>query len=176
MRSLGQVPLVIVAMAIFSTIQLSVNASIIQSFAVSIDSEASINGLSIGQTMLSEIMKKEFDNATIDNRVYDRAELTPVASFGPDSGEVITTPDMGSFASDTTYDDIDDYNRYTRIVPDERLGDFVVVDSIRYVQEANQDLGSSSQTWYKEVIVTVSNDYLSAPVKVKSLTVYRRFF
>jgi len=176
MKSLGQILLVVCAMTIFSTVQLSINASILQSFAVSIDSEASLDAFSLGQTMLDEVLKEAFDKATLEERIYDRAKLTPVNSFGPDSGEVIVMPEEEPYSSNAVFDDVDDYHGYTRIVSTPRLGDFVLSDSVYYLNEANQDLTSSSQTWYKEVVVTVTNANLSDPVKVKSLTVYRRFF
>jgi len=176
MRSLGQILLVICAMTIFSTVQLSVNASILQSFVVSIDSEASLDALSLGQAMINEVMKKSFDKATLEDRIYDRTELTAANSFGPDSGEVVTLPEEEPYSSSVVFDDIDDYHGYTRIVSTPRLGDFVLCDSVYYLNEANQDLTSGTQTWYKEVVVTVTNANLSEPVVVKSLTVYRRFF
>ena len=168
--------LVICAMTIFSMVQLSVNASILQSFVVSTDSEASLDALSLGQTMIDEVMRKSFDKVTLDDRIYDRTELTPVNSFGPDSGEIVVTPEVESYSSSEVFDDIDDYHGYTRIVSTPRLGEFFLSDSVYYINEDNQDLTSSSQTWYKEVVVTVTNSNLSDPVKVRSLTVYRRFF
>lgn len=176
MNSLGQILLVICAMTIFSMVQLSVNASILQSFVVSIDSEASLDALSLGQSMIDEVTKKSFDKVTLEERIYNRAELTPVNSFGPDSGEVIVSPEEEPYSSSAVFDDIDDYHGYTRIVSTPRLGDFTLSDSVYYLNEENQDLTSNSQTWYKEVVVTVTNANLSDPVKVRSLTVYRRFF
>ena len=176
MRSLGQILLVICAMTIFSTVQLSVNASIIQSFVVSVDSEASLDAISLGQTMIDEVAKKSYDEVTIDERIYDRTALTPVFSFGPDSGEVVSIPEGEPYSANSVFDDVDDYSGYSRVVQTPRLGEFVISCNVYYLNEANQDQISGSQTWYKEIVVTVTNSHLAEPVNVKTLTVYRRFF
>lgn len=179
MRSLGQIPLVIGALAIFSTLQLTINASILNSFVVSIESEATLDAMSISQAMIDEIMTKAFDENTLNERIYDRNLLTPAATFGSDSGEVVPSVEQdstGTYLSASLFDDVDDYHGYTRIIESPRLGDFIVRDSVIYVQEANQDAPSSWQTWYKKVIVTVTNANMPDPLYTSTLTVYRRFF
>lgn len=183
MTGLGQIPLIIGAMAILSTLQLSVNSAIVRTLLLELDTEATIDAVAVGQAMVDEILTKEYDEKTIGKNIYNRSELTPINQFGPEltpvNERVILFPDnandAGEFLSRSIYDDVDDYHRYTRIVISPRLDTLIVSDSICYANETNLDVRSSTQTWYKKIIVEVKHRSLLYPIRLKSLFVYRRF-
>ena len=175
--NLGQIHLVVAAMAILATLQLSINSSIVRTFLASMDTEATIDAISIGEGMIDEAVTKNFDQITSKIKVYTTDSLTSYYSFGPDTTtEYISAYETEPFQSASHFNDLDDYHRYTRIVSSPRLGKFTVRDSVFYVQESNKDAFSNTNTWYKKIVVTVSHPNLVNPVVVKSLMVYRRYF
>lgn len=165
------------ALTILSTVTLSINSSILQAYVVSYDSEATIDAISIGQAMVDEMQAQAFDSVTTGGvRITDPSQCTPPSRLGVNPNDsVIALPDVEPFRSQTGYDDVDDYNHYTRIVNSTHLGKFTVRDSVFYVLEGDLNTGSAVQTWYKKIFVTVSHPNLYRPVVVKSLMVFRKY-
>lgn len=171
----GHMMFVVVAFALLSLVTLGVNGLILEKTTVMLDAEASITAISIAQAMIDEIQTKSFDTKTVTARVFNAADLTPTIRLGPEAGETITLPDVFPFRSDSLYDDVDDYNNYRRTVTTPRLGNFAVVDSVYYASESNLDLRSSTQTFYKKIMVTVTHPSMRVPVVLTDVTVYRRY-
>jgi hypothetical protein len=173
----NQLLLVLGAFALLATIQLSINSMVLQASVVSYDNEATFNAMSIGQAMIDEIRATGtlYDQAAKYGVVYDSTQLTSPSMLGPDSGETISLPDRYPYQSQVVYNDVDDYNGYSRIDSSTVLGKFTVTDTIYYVQDANQSIKSSTQTWYKKIVVTVKHPSLLYPVVLKSLVVYRKY-
>ena len=166
---------VVGAFALLSLITLSVNSIIVEGTTVMLDTEASITGISIAQAMIDEIQSKEYDTQTVSARVYNTANLTPTNLLGTEAGESISTPDVLPYQSATVFNDTDDYNGYRRTVSTTRLGNFAVTDSIYYVMESNLNLKSSTQTYYKKMVVTVAHPRMKVPVVLADVVVYRRY-
>jgi len=183
----GQTLLVIAAFALLSTLTLAINSTMITTSTMGLEMEASLNALSVAQTMLDEIMLKDFDeNTTNNHRVFTYDGMTSVASLGPDAGEAISGIDSsrtGNFRSKTRFDDTDDYNRYVRWAWNSRLGWFIVRDSVTYVNELNPDNVSATRTWHKRITVIVSNfsmpkdlDGNVLPYSLQGLAIYRKYY
>ena len=166
---------VVGAFALLSLITLSVNSIIVEKTTVMLDTEASITAISIAQAMIDEIQSKEYDTQTVSARVYNTANLTPTNQLGPEVGESLTLPDVFPYQSATHFNDIDDYNGYRRTVSTTRLDNFAVTDSIYYVMESNLNLKSSTQTYYKKMVVTVTHPSMKVPVVLTDVVVYRRY-
>lgn len=184
MISLGQVPLLVFALTVLMILQMSINASILSSAVSSLDNEATIEATTLGNLMLGEVKSKAFDSNALDQTgrpvmLYNRSQLTPASSLGPESSfdSTITNeivPVSQTLFLSWKYKDIDDYNRYVRTVQTQNLATFVIRDSICYVQESNPEAVSSTQTWCKMVVVTVTHPNMSNPVIIKSLIAYTR--
>ena len=181
--NLGQMLLVVGAFTILSLLTLTVNSTLLQSYVISYDSEATIDAISVGQAMIDEILAQTFDSLTTTTSIVKiPTSCTPWNRLGADldsektfAGIIATTPDTAPFLSQLKYNDVDDYNHYARIVNSTHLGKFYVRDSIFYVQEAAFDAMSSTQTWYKKIRVTVSHPNLYQPLVMKSLMVFRKY-
>ncbi len=166
---------VVGAFALLSLVTLSINSIIVEKTTVMLDTEASITAISIGQAMIDEIQSKEYDTQTVGARVYDAANLTPTNQLGTEAGESLTLPDVFPYQSVSLYNDLDDYNGYRRTVSTSRMDNFTVVDSVYYVNETNLDLKSSTQTFYKKMVVTVTHPSMKVPVVLTDVIVYRRY-
>ena len=185
--NLGKILLIILALALLATLQLTVNSSVIRATLITMDNEARINGISIAEAMIDEINSKAFDSSTVTKVMNFTHQLTPYDRFGPEGSEKgVPSYDQEPFLSKILFNDIDDYHRYTRIDHSSSLGAFFVRDSVIYVDSLNHDNYSSVQTWYKKIIVVVKhpnmidslmvNYYMLDSVMVKSLAVYRQYF
>lgn len=173
----GQLLLMMSAMMLLSFITLSVNNTILSSNDSLLDSEASVNALSVAQSMLDEIGTKEFDEETVDKRVFYAGDLTePTELWEPEDGE--DYPD---------FDDIDDYNYFqggnAMEVVTPRMGRFLVVDSIYYIPDPSMtgydfDYPGpyGTRTFYKKIVVEVTHPSMPNPMRIEDLWVYRRYF
>ncbi len=183
----GQTMLVIAAFALLSTLTLGINATMVTTATMGFEMEASLNALSVAQSMLDEILMKDFDEKTTNNhRVFTYDGMTDVSLLGPDAGESITGVDSsrtGDFQSRSRFDDADDYNGYVRMAWDSRLGWFTVRDSVVYVNELNPNIVSSTRTWEKRITVQVTNFSMPKdlngnviPYSLQDLTIYRKYY
>jgi len=174
--------LVIGAFAMLATLSLSINGMIVNNLATSTETEMAMNAHAFAQSMIDEILTKSFDErVTAGKKVYDPANMS--ATLGSEGGaERINWVDT-TFASKVRDDDVDDYHRYTRKVKNSLAWEFTVYDSICYVVETNPDEYSSTQTYFKKIIVTVSNPNMAKkpdgtviPIVLQDIAVYRRYF
>jgi hypothetical protein len=190
----GQVMLILGAFAVLSILSLSLNRTMFGSSQLGYELEATLNALSIGQSMLDEILTKSFDQKTTAGKIaYNVSQVTPYGSLGPESGEAITGFDSAytsggifhDFQSKSQFNDADDYHLYRRRVFDPRMGYFEVIDSIFYVSEYAPAKDTTSATFYKKIVVVVTHpslpkakdtDTTVAPIIVRDIAVYRQYF
>ncbi len=183
----GQTMLVIAAFALLSTLTLAINATMITTATMGLEMEASLNALSVAQSMLDEILMKDFDEKTTNNhRVFTYDGMTAVSALGPDLGEAISGVDSsrtGDFQSVSKFDDVDDYNGYVRMAWNSRLGWFTVRDSVVYVNELDPNTVSSTRTWEKRLTVQVTNYSMPKdlngnvlPYTLQDLAIYRKYY
>lgn len=189
----GQVMFVLGAFAMLSMLALNVNRTMYGSVILGLEMEATLNALSIGQSMLDEVMQKNFDEKTINKVAYNYTEITQPAYLGPETGQSISGVDSAYTAEDGFHDfkskqrfnDVDDYNAYHRRVWDSRMGYFDVTDSVKYVKETAPNTESPTATFYKVVVVVVRHPNLprpndttstSLPIVLRDVSVYRQYF
>ena len=175
----GQMFTVLGALVLLSMVSLSINSMIINKTTTMLEAQASLNAISLAQSMLDEIMTKSFDLATVSAKIYDPSDLTAPSSLGPSSSEAsnVPLPDAANpFRSVKYYNDVDYYHRYRRIASTPTMGPFTILDTVYYVVETNPDQKSSTQTFFKKVIVTVTHQNMTYPVKLSDVAIYRRYF
>ncbi len=188
----GQMMLVVGAFTMLSILALAFNRTMFTSLTLGLEMEATLNALSIAQSMMDEVLSKDFDEkVTGGRRAYDYTDITLASNFGADPGETITGVDssyyvgaiFNDFRSKLLFDDIDDYHLYQRQVRDPRLGIFTVRDSVHYATETNPDQTTSTRTFFKKVTVVVTHPNLPKtdngtviPIVLRDIGIYRRFF
>ena len=187
----GQTFLIIGAFALLSTMTLNVNTALIGTSTTGLEMEATLDGMSIGQTLLDEILTQDFDQKVVGGvRVYSPDSLTTLAKFGPDGtaeqisgNQGIDTSRTDNFQSMTKFNDVDDYSGYSRKSWNPRFGWYILTVKIDYVNEDNPYTVLTSPSFYKRVAVTVTHPNLVKdmkgnviPITLQDLAVYRRFF
>ncbi len=166
------------ALVLLGFVTLSINSMLADKTTTMLDAEASMNAISIAQTMLDEVFTKSFDAATANGtRIYDSTLFTSLNNLGPSGTERDHVGSVDSVdASAIYYNDVDDYNGYTRIASTPVLGKFTVRDTVYYVQESNPDQGATAQTNFKKIVVTVTHANMTYPLKISDIAVYRKYF
>ena len=143
----AQLQIVIGTLMLLATIQLAINNSILSAYVESYDSDATIEATALAHSMMDEVMSKSYDQSTVAAKQYSTDALTMASNFGPDGAtEKISGQDAEPFLSKAKFNDVDDYHRYQRNVASDHLGNFLVTDSVCYVQQSNPDLISSGRT------------------------------
>ena len=156
MGTSGQIILAIGAILLLGTVILYGNSLVVNKTVRLLQTEATMTSTSLGQAFIEEVTLKRFDeNYALPNFTDSVTDLVPPVTLGVDAGEVASNSD--------TFDDIDDYNGYTRTTPTPRLGNFIVTSTVSYVSDTSPDLKSATQTWMKRIDVRMQNPYLISP-------------
>jgi hypothetical protein len=148
--------LTIGAIALFSLISIRFNSSVLENMTVEVENKVYLTAFSLADDLIEEIKQKAFDDQTVIFRSINPEELTSPNGLGPESGE----------NNVADYDDIDDYNGYEKEVSLPHAEGFNVNSQVYYVTENNFNQPSTVQTFFKRVDVSVSSDYLRAPITI----------
>lgn len=122
----------------------------------------------LAQSLMAEILTKRYDEKVTSTPTSTSASMfTPASSLGPDVDESFAMPDSSKypqpFKSVDKFNDVDDYNHYSRITDSTNgLAPFRDSVIVYYVTWTNPPSYTGSATFYKEIEVWVTqDDYLS---------------
>jgi hypothetical protein len=157
--------LVLGALTIFGTTTLTANRFVVDQSDAMLQHEFGYFAASLAQGYLEEAKSMAFDENVIHNTPGSLpsgfGNPSGVAKIGPESGETYGT-----------YDDVDDFDGYSETI-DSGRGDFVVNVAVGYVNAANPDtITTVSETFFKKMTVTVTNDMLDYPVNMSYVFAY----
>ena len=164
--------LTIGALVLLSSFIITSNSIILENKRQEYESEYMLTAIGIAQSVIDEAKTKAFDEVTNPTNTS-----TLTISLAPESGESFTVPEVVAanevYQSMIKYDDVDDYNGYSRTVNTPRAGGYNVRVSVNYVNETNPDTDSGgSRTFCKKMTVTVTSIYFSAPVRLYYAFIY----
>jgi hypothetical protein len=142
--------LAIGAIFLLSLASMSFNGALLESNTSQIENKVYLTAFSLADDMIEEIKQKAYDENTLVFPTVNRSTLTPTASLGPESGEAYPY-----------YDDIDDYNGYSRDADAPHAENYHIAVKVYYVSESDPNTVSSTQTFNKRVDVSVSSPYLT---------------
>lgn len=149
------------ALFLLSLISLSVNRAVLQRQETSTEGEAILVATSLAQSMIEEVSVKKFDEKCVAAPAASPDSLTPAYSLGPETGEVFP------------FNDMDDYNGYSRTLATPVLGNFRVKSNVWYTNSTLLGDPTSTRTFMKTVRVVVdSNSYLRDSVVVQNIVTY----
>jgi hypothetical protein len=150
---LGQTLLTILAMMLMGRLIIGTNAAVVNTGSVKDMAEYRITATSLGTSAIESATALAFDQASVDTFITATRinELTPYDHLGPEAGET------GS----TTFNDVDDYNNFSRIdtIPNSAI--FKTTTQVSYVNiVSNAIVPTNSKTFNKLIKVYVTSDYL----------------
>ncbi len=143
------------ALMMFGLISLRFDSSVLQNLEVEVENKVYLTAFSLADDLLEEMKQRAFDNQTVTFQSISTEALTPAQNLGYESGEVWPN-----------FNDIDDYNGYSKPVSLPHAENYTVVSYVSYVQEDDQDLVSTTQTYYKKVEIFVNSPYLRHELKL----------
>ncbi|HTK80770.1 MAG TPA: hypothetical protein VL633_00610 [Bacteroidota bacterium] len=131
-----------------------------------------IAGISLAQSIIDEGKTKAFDQKTVSASISSRSSLTSPDSMGRDgiSEQAVPTIDTltaaspyssanKGFLSSIKFNDIDDYNLYSRVVNTQRAEGYKLKVTVGYTSETSPDSTSGTRTYAKKMIVKVTSPY-----------------
>ena len=170
---LGQTMLALGALVLLSISVVNTNRMIVDSDQETYQAEALDYAVSLSKSLFGEIATKKFDANATDTTYQSESQFTLPSGLGPASGEVLATwPDSAYFSSIPTYNDVDDYNAYERMVNTARIKGFKVTAQVYYVTDSNTDDPAAVQTYYKKVIVSVEHPIYLKKVSFSTIVSY----
>lgn len=154
--------LVLGSMVLFAMLVLSFTRSSLSHSESTLNNEALVTGVALSQSMIEEIQSRAFDENTITAAVTTTSGLTSAASLGTESGETTST----------NFDDVDDFNSYSRTESLERLGNFYISVDVCYVNYSNPTVKVTSKTFNKRIDVNIYNLYLPDTLSIYKIISY----
>jgi len=147
----GQTMITLLAMVLLSFLILRVNNMFLQTNTTLYTTKFEVLGYSLAQSMLQEIERLSFDQNTVSAAISDSSNLS--STLGPETGET----------NDSLFNDIDDYNNFTRsdTVPDHNGIVFNLRCKVEYVLPTTPDVATSSKTWQKRITIFVTSPYMT---------------
>jgi hypothetical protein len=167
---LGQSLLSVLAMTLLGTIVLGVNRSTADNGSVIERTEYEIMATSIGISTIERATGMSFDELTINADIGAATSCTPLASLGPEIGEI-----------DSTFDDFDDFNNYNKVVnsdasPTMKTAEFHVVGKVQYMQISGDSLvASAGQTYNKLLTIKVWSKSMTDTLQFQTVYSYWYF-
>lgn len=158
----GQMMLVILGAVILALLSLNVyKSSDIKKNSLT-NNQSIIAGTGLAQAMMNEIKSRAFDQNTINAPVNSVASLTPPLLLGPDLGELIPTQ----------FNDVDDFNNYTTSDTLNLFGIFNISVHVYYINTFSPGIKSLTQTFSKQVDISVTNSNIPFPLKFSQVISY----
>ena len=141
------------ALLLFSLISLRFNSTVLENTTVEVENKVYLTAFSLADDLIEEIKQKAFDAATVEFPTTNPEDLTSAYSLGHASWEEYPF-----------YNDIDDFNDFTRTVSSPHAENYLVSCEVCYVDADNPDQKVMTQTFYKRVRVTITSPYMRSPI------------
>lgn len=165
--------LTIGAILLFGMFLSTTNKLMIGNNQIAAQNEYYIAGISLAQSIIDEAKTKAFDQNTIGlDTMISRANLSSPSKLGmgKDAGEAMTMPDTirtknpytakyPGYLSTVTYNDVDDYNGYSRVVNTPRAEGYRLSCLVSYASETSPDSAKAVRTYCKVLTVKVTSPY-----------------
>ena len=132
------------ALVLLSMIILRMNNGFLNTNSILLDSKLGVIANSIATSVIEEATGKAFDNNSDSSNVTSLTDLT--STLGKESGEVYPN-----------FNDIDDYDGYSRIEASVPAAEFHINCVVDYVKDTDLDGKTTSRTWNKKITVYVSS-------------------
>ena len=151
--------LIIAAMVLTSILMINSTKHMSESTDRTYEASAILTAVSLGEEYIKEIASKNFDENCIDVEPEDSTGFS--STIGHEPSEQYST-----------FDDIDDYDGYTKIISNDYIGTYSLTSIVEYVNSNNLDQKSYSRTRTKRITVLVSSDNLLDTLKLNYYSAY----
>lgn len=153
----SQLILLFASLIILSTVIIITNRSSIDLQDERIEARNLYQSVNAAKNLFEEIKSKIFDEKIISMISINRDSLTPNSLLGPDNETY------------SQFDDIDDYNGFTKELYLEGGKTYTLRVQVNYVNENNPDFLSSTPTFYKLVTVICLDQNQNKKIELKQI-------
>ena len=154
----------------------SANRVLLENTEAMLEAEAFFESGTIANNLIQEAMSKKFDEKADLTGLQDTTafSVSDGGGWAPGKGEHITLPDIGSFQSIANYNDLDDYDAYSRLDSARNVGGlFTAAVTVDYVFVTAPTVPTRNRTYFKRIEVSITHPlYLKTPVKVSGMMSY----
>ncbi len=157
----GESLLSIGAMMLLAVMILRVNNTILTTNSVLLETKFGVLATSLATSIIEEATGKAFDQNTYNNSISQLSDLTSPGGLGPGNGETYDT-----------FNDVDDFNEYTKVDSSLPSAVFYLKTKVCYVQPTNPDQPVNTRTWHKRISVTVSTPSSQDTFRLSSVVSY----
>lgn len=161
----GQSLLTLAAMMMLTMMSVNVNTSTLQTQDVMQNSKFGVTAISLATSLIQDASKEAFDENTLAATVSNTGGLTNANSLRAESGE--TTKIL--------FDDFDDFNGFTQRDTTLTSAVYNISCVVDYVSATSPNVRSSSATWHKRMIVSITSPSMKDTVRVTAYTSYWKF-
>ncbi|MCU0453577.1 MAG: hypothetical protein MUE68_07940 [Bacteroidetes bacterium] len=177
--------IVIVTIAVINA-----NRLVINSQTTKLEAQARLEAADIAMEIITEARRKRFDEKadTIyyqglaefsssmgrDSLRYYKLVPTSTTWYStPDTTEMFTRPDTHPFRSLSRYDDLDDYNGYSRVASSTTLTGYKISCKVYFATQTAPDRPTTSSQYVKTIEVYVTHpQYLRDTVRISMTKTY----
>lgn len=142
------------SLVMFATFLGSSNKVMIGNNQLASQNEYYIAALSYGQSVIEEAKTK----------AYKEGSFLGIDAPGEKVNWVDTVSTKG-YASEMKFDDVDDYDGYTRRVNSPRAEGYLMMTTVNWADESSPNSGSIIETNYKRMIVKITSPYFPKVMK-----------
>ena len=140
---------------------LRVNNTILTTKSVLLETKFGVLATSLATSVLEEATGKAFDQNTYDNSLSNVNGLTAPNALGPGKNETYAT-----------FNDVDDFDGYTKVDSTLPSAIFYLSTKVRYVNPTNPDVAVNYKTWHKRISVTVTTPSSQDTFKLSTVVSY----
>ena len=140
---------------------LRVNNTILTTNSVLLETKFGVLATSLATSIIEEATGKAFDQNTYNNSISQLSDLTSPSGLGPGNGETYAN-----------FNDVDDFNGYTKVDSSLPSAVFYLKTNVAYVQPTSPDLPVNTRTWHKRITVTVSTPSSQDTFRISSVVSY----
>lgn len=158
----GQYLLVLGGIMIFSMVLLTFYKGDNYRATSSIYNEAILTSTGVAQSLMEEILIRDFDEKTISDTLDSPSGLTSSHYLGGDASET----------EKNEFDDVDDFDGFTQVNTFSRLGSFYSIVDVYYINPSYSSVKSSIATFHKRIDVSVTNQYLADTLNINHIISY----
>ena len=157
----GQMMLATGAMVLLGTTVFTVNRNNLQQGTILRQTELGIYAVSLATSIIQRASGMSFDEKTIGNNTVPTTIL-PVAgvlstTLGIESGAANIVPPTEWANNDTSFDDFDDYNNFSKDTTITGVDNFHISAIVYYVNQSQPYSISATPTWLKQMDIAVNN-------------------
>jgi hypothetical protein len=146
------------SLVMFATFLGSSNKVMIGNNQLASQNEYYIAALSYGQSVIDEAKTKHYQGTVMVGGVPAPSLLLGVETSAEKINYVDTMTVKG-YASEQKFDDVDDYDGYSRLVNSPRAEGYRISASVNWADETNPNLVSATPTAYKRMLVKITSPY-----------------